>query len=116
METLINAPTEWIVEQAIQEQKKGSNIYNKLIVFADNQTKNMTSLFSISLVAQCVLFLPLPALLMFHYHEAVTIIAIVITLFFANIIACIGGQGMRSIVSISALIVIDLIMLVIFLV
>jgi hypothetical protein len=116
MATLINAPSHWIAGSAIQKQKNDSNIYNKLIVFADSQTKNMTSLFTISLIAQCVLFLPLPALLMFHYHEAIIVLAIVITLFFANIIKCIGGNGMRSIVSIFALIIIDLIMLVIFLV
>jgi hypothetical protein len=116
MATLINAPTKWIAVPATQKQKNDSNIYNKLIVFADSQAKNMTSLFTTSLIAQCVLFLPLPALLMFYYHGAVIVLAIVITLFFANIIACIGSQGMRSIVSISALIIIDLIMLVIFLV
>jgi hypothetical protein len=116
METLINAPSNWIAEPATQKQKNGSNIYNKLIVFADNQAKNMTTLFSISLIAQCVLFLPLPVLLMFYYHVPVIVLAIVITSFFANIIACIGSQGVRSVVSISALIIIDLIMLVIFLV
>jgi hypothetical protein len=116
METLINAPSHWIAEPAIQKQKNDRNIYNKLIVFADSQAKNMTSLFSISLIVQCMLFIPLPALLMFYYHGAVVVLAIVITLFFANIIACIGSHGIRSIVSISALIIIDLIMLVIFLV
>jgi len=116
MSTIINAPSHWITGPAIQKQKNDSNIYNKLVVFADNQAKNMTSLFTTSLIAQCVLFLPLPALLIFYYHGPVIVLAIAITLFFANIIACIGGQGMRSIVSIFALIIIDLIMLVMFLV
>ncbi len=111
MATLINTTAHWLAGSAIQKQSD-NNIYNKLIVFADSQTKNMTSLFTISLIGQCMLFLPLPALLM-HYHEAIIVLAIVVTLFFANIIACIGGKGMRSIVSIFALIVIDLIILVI---
>jgi len=92
MSTIINAPSHWITGPAIQKQKNDSNIYNKLVV------------------------LPLPALLIFYYHGPVIVLAIAITLFFANIIACIGGQGMRSIVSIFALIIIDLIMLVMFLV
>lgn len=107
----IHAPIYWMDKPVTQKQK--SNTWNKFIAKADGHAKNMTSLFTVALVAQCALFIPLPVMLMFYFYVPVSILAITIALFFANIIACIAGSGTRTITSVFGLLVIDLFMLVV---
>ena len=114
MATLANAPAHWFEGATTQKHKSDVNIYSRLMASADINARNMTPLFTISLIVQCVLFLPLVLVLMFYYNTPVSILAITLTLFFANIIKCIGGSGHRSIISIFAVVLIDLIMLVLF--
>jgi len=107
----INTHAHWIAESATQ---KANNIRDRWLVIAGSIAKNTTSGFRISLTAQCLLFIPLPSLLIFYYHAPISVLAIIFILFFANIIASINGSGMRAIISIFAMCIIDLLMLVIF--
>jgi hypothetical protein len=72
------------------------------------------SWFKYSLIAQVILFLPLPALLILYYHAPFIIIAVTVTLFFVNIIDDMAGSGTRAITSVFAIALIDLFMLAMF--
>jgi len=74
----------------------GDNIWNKLIAFADSQAPNRTGWFMFSLISQGVLFLPVPAFLLYYYNAPIAILAVTLGLFFANIIAGMGGSGIRT--------------------
>jgi hypothetical protein len=93
------------------------NMWNKLMAFADNHAESKTLLFLISLIGQGVLFLPIPALLIFYYDAPIIVLIISLSLFFANIIAGMGGSGMHALVAWFALsILVHLIMLAVFII
>jgi hypothetical protein len=79
-----------------------NNASNKFMDFADGQSKNRTGWFLFSLVFQGVLFLPIPAALMFYYSAPIYVLAITLTLFFANIIAGMGGSSIRVLIGLFA--------------
>jgi len=113
MATLINAPAHWIAGSATKTHK--IDIYDQWIVFEDSQAKSKTLWYMVSLVAQGVLFLPLPALLMYYYHAPIVILVITMTLYFANIIAGMGGSGIRTLISLFAFsVIVHLVMLAVF--
>lgn len=80
-----------------------NNIWSKFTDFADSQAKNRTGWFLISLVSQGVLFLPVPAALMYYYDAPIYVLTITLTLFFANIIAGMGGSGIRVLIGLFGL-------------
>ena len=49
-----------------------------------------------SLVSQGVLFLPVPAFLLYYYNAPIVVLVVTLVLFFANIIAGMGGSGIRT--------------------
>jgi hypothetical protein len=102
MATLTNAPSHWIAGSAIQKQKNDSNIYNKWIAFADGQAKNKTLWYMVSMITQGVLFLPVPAVLIYYFNAPMVVLIITLSLFFANIIAGMGGEGIRTLTSLFA--------------
>lgn len=86
--------------------------YNR---FTDGQAKNRTAWFYISLISQGVLFLPIPALLSYYFNAPIVVLIISLSLYFANIIAGMGGSGIRTIISLFAIsIVAHFIMLLVF--
>jgi len=89
----LTTTTNW-TKQA-EEKKVESNLWVKWINFADSQSKNQTLWFLLSLVGQGVFFLPIPALLIYYFNAPVIVLAITLFLFFANIIAGMGGSGIR---------------------
>ena len=110
METIINAPSHWIPGSATQTHK--IDIYNKWLAFEDSQAKSKTLWYMVSLIAQGVLFLPLPAMLMYYYNAPIVILVITLTLYFANIIAGMGGSGIRTLISLFAFsVIVHLVML-----
>ncbi|HEX8019346.1 hypothetical protein [Mucilaginibacter sp.] len=101
----INAP-EWTAANTntinTANTKTGNNTWNKLVAFADSQTPNKTIWFMFSLVSQGVLFLPIPAFLLYYYNAPIAILAVTLVLFFSNIIAGMGGLGIRSVLGLFA--------------
>ncbi|WP_121809353.1 hypothetical protein [Mucilaginibacter kameinonensis] len=96
----INAP-EWTAANT-NTAKANNNIWTKLIAFADSQAPNKTIWFMFSLVSQGVLFLPIPAFLLYYYNAPIAILAVTLVLFFGNIIAGMGGLGIRSLLGLFA--------------
>ena len=71
--------------------------------------------FLVSLMMQGVLFLPIPAVLMYYFDAPIVVLGITMVLFFANIIAGMGGSGIRTVLSFfAASVIIHLAMLVVF--
>ncbi|MDB5144907.1 MAG: hypothetical protein JWQ66_3620 [Mucilaginibacter sp.] len=83
METTINTLT-----------VKNHTLVNLLSV-ADHQADNKTIWFFFSLVFQGVLFLPIPAVLMYYYNASIIVLPITFGLYLANIIVGMGGSNIR---------------------
>jgi len=95
MEITINQNAQW--NNGIT--KTNSNIYTKWLAVLDSQQQNKTLWFVVSLIAQGVLFLPVPAALIYYFNAPVYILAITLFMYFANIIAGMGGAGIRVMLS-----------------
>jgi hypothetical protein len=96
METSIKAPIQWAA--TTQNKQINTGIYARFISFTETQTGNKTAWFLFSLIFQGVFFLPLPAALIYGYNAPVFIIGITLFLFFANIIAGMGGATVKTII------------------
>lgn len=113
METAINTNTSWATTPA--STSTNHNIWTKWLAIADSQAASKTLWFMVSLIAQGVLFLPLPAALIYYYHAPILILAITLTLFFANIIAGMGGSNIRVTLSLFVIsIIVHMVMLAVF--
>lgn len=84
-------------EKASTENNTG--IWKKFIDFADSQSKNRTAWFLVSLLFQGVLFLPVPAALMYYCNAPIYVLAVTMIFFFANIIAGMGGSSIRVLIT-----------------
>lgn len=92
------------------------NLHQKFNIFCDSQAGNRTAWFLFALVFQGVFFLPLPAVLIYYYGAPVAVLALTLGLFFANIIAGMGGAGIRTLLGFfAASLVANLLMFVLFL-
>lgn len=72
------------------------NLWAKFMAYADSQKPNKTLWFFITLIGQGVLFLPIPAVLMYYYDANIAVLAITMVCFFTTIIANMGGEGIRT--------------------
>jgi len=61
----------------------------------DAQAEHKTMWFLFSLIFQGVLFLPIPAVLMYYYHAPIIVLPITFGLYLGNIIVGMGGSGIR---------------------
>ncbi|MES2276263.1 MAG: hypothetical protein V4592_09580 [Bacteroidota bacterium] len=114
METAINNKTHWVTE-ITAPQLNNTNIWTKWLALTDSQVPSKTLWYMVSLIAQGVLFLPLPAALIYYYNAPVMILAITLILYFANIIAGMGGSNIRVTLTLfAASIIIHILMLVVF--
>ncbi|GAB3929917.1 hypothetical protein [Mucilaginibacter myungsuensis] len=98
MATITSAPATW----AKPETQKTANLWNKFMAFADTQNKNRTLWFLVSLVSQGVLFLPIPAVLIFYFDAPELILAVTLILFFLNVVAGMGGSSIRTMLTLFA--------------
>jgi len=73
---------------------KNSN-WTKLLRIVDGQAEHKTAWFLFSLIFQGVLFLPIPAVLMYYYHASIIVLPITFGLYLGNIIVGMGGYGIR---------------------
>jgi hypothetical protein len=92
MANIINATAQWAGETGAQTHQ---SIWSKWLAFSDTQAKNQTMWFLFSLILQGVFFLPIPAALIFYYNAPITVLVVTLALYFANIIAGMGGSGIR---------------------
>ena len=96
-------------------EKLNSNLWTKWLWLADRQSKNQTLWFLLSLVGQGVFFLPVPALLIYYYNAPIVVLVITLFLFFSNIIAGMGGSGIRTTLTLFAVsVLIHLLMLAVY--
>ena len=93
MTTINHASASWIASAANQKPK--INLWKKWIAIADGQAVNKTEWFTVSLIVMGVLFLPLPAILIYNYNASIIVLIISMFLFFANFIAGMGGSSIR---------------------
>lgn len=111
MATITNTTT-WAAAPATANH---NTTLNKLAAWADRQAPNRTMWFMVALIAQGVLFLPLPAVLLYYFNAPVMILAVTLGLFFSNIIAGMGGASIRTLLTFFAVsIIANLTMLLIF--
>jgi len=82
---------------------KPVTFWERYNLFTDSQAKNRTAWFFISLLTQGVLFLPVPALLIYYFSAPVIIVTVTLSLFFANVIAGMGGSSIRTMISLFAI-------------
>jgi len=76
----------------IEAPEKSYPVLKRLNTFIENQKDKRLAWFMIGLLAQAVLILPIPAALIYYYNASVFVLAITLVLFFANIIAGMGGS------------------------
>ncbi len=111
----MSAAENWINGLTAAEQKV--NIYNKWLAFEDSQAQSKTLWYLVSIIAQGVLFLPIPAVLMYYFSAPIIVLIITMTLFFSNVIAGMGGSGIRTLISLFAIsIIVHLFMLALFII
>lgn len=109
----INATTQWAAQAATQSDRK--SLQTKWATFMESQSDSKTLWFLISLVFQGVFFLPVPAVLIYYFNAPILVMVFTLTLFFANIIAGMGGAGIKTLLRLFAVsILIHVLMLIIF--
>lgn len=79
---------------------QSNGIFMRLIdhylTYADGQAKNRMLWFFLSLMVNGVFFLASPAILIWMFQAPVSVLAITVLTFFANLIANMGGAGIRT--------------------
>lgn len=93
METAINTN---ITHYTTRSNK--NNTWSNLLAIVDNQAENKTAWFLFTLVFQGVLFLPVPAILLYYYHAPIIVLPITFGLFLGSIIVGMGGSGIRVVI------------------
>jgi hypothetical protein len=82
---------------------KNNKTWQKYMAFADSQTKNRMLWFLVAFVFQAVLFLPIPAALMFYYDASVVCLAVTVLFFFGFFVIGMTGSGIRTLIFYTAL-------------
>jgi DMSO/TMAO reductase YedYZ heme-binding membrane subunit len=114
MATLTNTAAHWS-EVSSTNNNNNSNLITKLTAWADGQAPNRTLWFMVSLIAQGILFLPIPAVLLYYFDAPLAVLAVTLGLFFSNIIAGMGGAGIRAMLGLFAFsIIAHLLMILVF--
>lgn len=95
------APATWTIAPE-QTTSVKFNPWAKFMAFADSQKSNHTLWFFVVLIVHGVLILPLPAVLMFYFNAPIGVLAITMVCFFTNLIATMGGAGIRTALTVFA--------------
>ena len=95
MTTITNSPASWALAASTEKHSLAFNLWKKWLAIVDAQASNKTQWFAASLVIMGVLFLPLPAYLIYVYNASIIVLVISMILFFANFIAGMGGSSIR---------------------
>ncbi|MDR6942762.1 hypothetical protein [Mucilaginibacter pocheonensis] len=111
--TTITANNQWVAGTVTQAQQK--TLLAKWNLLMEGQADRKTLWFLVSLVFQGVFLLPVPAALIYYFDAPVLVLVVTLTLFFANIIAGMGGAGIKTLLWLFASsIIIHLLMITIF--
>jgi len=111
--TTITANNQWVAGTVTQAQQK--TLLAKWNLLMEGQADRKTLWFLVSLVFQGVFLLPVPAALIYYFNAPVLVLVVTLTLFFANIIAGMGGAGIKTLLWLFASsIIIHLLMITIF--
>lgn len=103
------------IELTTEETHEGRvSLYQRYTAFAESQTSKRTAWFLVSILGQGVLFLPVPAALLYYYNASIAVLAITLVLFFANIIAGMGGSKIGSLIFLLALSIVVHVAMIIF--
>ncbi|MBS1530637.1 MAG: hypothetical protein JSU01_10040 [Bacteroidetes bacterium] len=78
--------------------EKNASLLKRFADFAESQKDKRLGWFMVSLLAQSVLFLPVPAALMYYYDAPIWVLAVTVLTFFANIIAGMGGSKINVLI------------------
>jgi hypothetical protein len=117
MEALLKTEDETVVTRRVNSINIGHKWWDNWMSYSYTQAKNQTLWFLVSLILQGVFFLPIPAVLMFYYGAPIIVLVITLLLYFANIIAGMGGSGIRTVLYFFAIsVIVNLLMLLIFLI
>jgi len=87
-------PQSWA--QAEVTNNNSLSIWSKLVAFADTQKSNHTLWFFINLTLHGVFILPLPVVLIYYFGASVAVLGVTMIVFFVNIVANMGGSGIRT--------------------
>ncbi|WP_419701547.1 hypothetical protein [Mucilaginibacter sp. NFX135] len=96
----LTASAQWNTKAAVKSNS--NNLYSKWTAFMESQSGNKTLWFLVSLVVQGIFFLPVPAVLIYYYDASILVLTVTLTLFFANIIAGMGGAGIKTLLRLFA--------------
>jgi hypothetical protein len=88
---------------AVSKHENSTGLWDKFIAFADRQQERKVMWFFLALTIQGIFFLPMPAVLMYYYNASITVLLITMSCFFTNIIAFMGGAGIRTVLLLSVL-------------
>jgi len=73
-----------------------SRLYRQYLQYADGQSKNHLLWFSMVLMIHGVFFLASPAILILSFNAPIVVLAVTVLNFFINLIANMGGAGIRT--------------------
>jgi hypothetical protein len=91
------APATWInTAEHTADNNYSLNLVVRFNHFADSQKQSHTLWFFMVLMVHGVLLLPLPAVLLYYYNAPIGVLAITMACFFTNLIANMGGAGIRA--------------------
>jgi hypothetical protein len=96
----LTASAQWNTKAAVKSNS--TNLISKWTAFMESQSGNKTLWFLVSLVVQGVFFLPVPAVLIYYNDAPILVLAVTLALFFANIIAGMGGAGIKTLLRLFA--------------
>ena len=103
MANTIASPIEWANHSATKTANTSNGGLNNVLAFFDSQVKNRTGWFLLSLMVQGIFFLPIPTVLTYYFGAPSYMVIITLGLFFASVIAGMGGAGIRVLLSIFAI-------------
>lgn len=79
--------------------ERTDSILKRFEAFAESQKDKRLGWFMISLLAQAVILLPVPAALMYYYDASISVLAITVSLFFANLVAGMAGSKINVLIA-----------------
>jgi hypothetical protein len=93
--------TNWSAAPSASENYR--SLWERFTLFANRQQDRKVIWFFLALTVQGIFFLPMPAALMYYYNASIVVLLITMFCFFTNIIAYMGGAGIRTVLLLSLL-------------
>ena len=94
------------METSINTLNVKNHLWANILNVADHQAEHKTIWYLFSLIFQGVLFLPIPAVLIYYYNASIIVLPITFGLYLGSIIVGMGGFGIRVVIGFFAFCVI----------